>query len=58
MSDQNAAPDPKDKKLGATLWRSLKIALILLGLLVGGIAIAINMVGDRDALPFQYEGFN
>jgi hypothetical protein len=36
----------------------LKLAFVLLGLLLGGFAVAAWFGGEPDHLPFEYDGFD
>jgi len=54
------APDDSapEKPAGSTLKRAVLISLAIVGLLVGGLAIASWMSADPETLPFDYDGFN
>ncbi len=52
------APDAEQPGVGSTLARSAKIAVLVFGLLVAGIAVASWLGGDASTLPFDYEGFD
>jgi hypothetical protein len=38
--------------------RAVKIALLMFGLALAGIATTAWLVGDHSELPFRYEGFD
>ena len=40
------------------LVRSLKISLLLFGLLLGGVAITVILTGDDTTLPVDYDAFD
>lgn len=44
--------------LRSTLVRSAVIALVLFGIVLGGIAAWSSLRADEPALPFDYEGFD
>ena len=46
------------RSAGASLARSAKIALLVFGILLGGLAIAAIFTGEQTTLPFDYEGFD
>lgn len=41
-----------------TVVRAIKIGLLLMTLLVGGIVVSAWFMGDQANLPFDYEGFD
>ena len=57
---------PSEPSLGRSASRAsdvriaqvLKLAFVLLGLLLGGFAVAAWFGGEPDYLPFEYEGFD
>ncbi len=55
---QGASGESSPGGVGSVLIRSLKIALLLLVLALGGIAIAAMLGGDPSDLPFEYQGFD
>ena len=42
----------------STLWRGLKIGLLVFFVLVAAIVITVLLAGDEPPLPFDYEGFD
>ena len=54
-----AMPDePARDELRSILARSAKLALLVVGLLIAGIAATAWLAGDASNLPFFYEGFD
>jgi hypothetical protein len=55
------AGDPSEAEPGerprSGFFRSLRLALVLLGLLVVGMAVASALMGEQSDLPFDYERF-
>lgn len=50
--------DPQPAPRGSAA-RFLKIVLLVLALLIGGVTITAVLAGeDREQLPFDYEGFD
>jgi hypothetical protein len=38
--------------------RALKIALLVFGIVVGGVVVTAVLAGDQNLLPFEYAGFD
>jgi hypothetical protein len=38
--------------------RAVKIALLVFGIVVGGVAVTALLAGDQNLLPFDYGGFD
>jgi hypothetical protein len=55
MSKPDETPKPARS---STLVRLLKTALVLLGIVIGGLAATAWLSGGEDDLPFEYEGFD
>jgi hypothetical protein len=55
MNHADETPRPAQR---STLARLLKTALVLLGILIGGVAATAWLSGGQDDLPFEYEGFD
>ena len=53
QDDANSSTQPSSR-----VSRVLKLAFVLLGLLLGGFALAAWLGGEPDHLPFEYEGFD
>ena len=52
------ADEPARDALRSILARSAKLALLVVGLLIAGIAATAWLAGDASNLPFFYEGFD
>jgi hypothetical protein len=57
---ENPTPDdPRESgSLRRTMLRAALVALLLLGMMVGGIAVTARISGDQTDLELQYEGFD
>jgi len=55
---ESPAHESEERSVAKTIARSVKIALLVLGLLVAGIALVSWVNGDTSTLPFDYEGFD
>ena len=55
---RDEAPRESRSDTRATLMRSLKISLLLFGLLLGGIAVAVSLTGNDTDLPTDYDAFD
>ncbi len=53
-----AEPAPAGSSFGATLKRAAMIALVLLGILLGSVAVTALFAGEENELPFDYDGFD
>ena len=55
--DADAASETRARQR-ALIARGIRLAIVLLGLLLAGIALAAWWGGEPDHLPFAYEGFD
>ena len=58
MSSQANEENEKPRRSKASVRRFLKIALLVFGLLIGGVSITAVFVGEEGNLRFDYEGFD
>lgn len=61
MNDQSSGHTtnaPADASLRPALLRMVRIAALMLGLIVAGIAVVSYLGPDSSELPMQYEGFD
>ena len=56
--DASDKSEPSEGGTGRLFIRALLLALGLVGLLVGGVAILSLVSDDSEPLPFRYEGFD
>jgi len=38
--------------------RAVKIALLVFGIVVGGVVVTAMLAGDQNLIPFEYAGFD
>lgn len=56
--DASDKSEPSEGGTGRLVVRALLLALGILGLLVGGVAVMSLVSDDSEPLPFRYEGFD
>lgn len=58
QGDASDKSEPSEGGTGRLVARALLLALAILALLVGGVAVVSLLSDDSEPLPFQYEGFD